>query len=381
MPRLRRRITLLVIVSSLVIGLLAAGVTIPVSAHHEDPDDEVNQNTWLTYPQPSEFQEEGASRQPGYDEASHQTFSQPGIDVDHWRYMIVRSSEPGVEFDDCDTTDGRAIGIDRGSNQSGTNTDDAEITNSFKNIEYREHTIVLEIAGPNDLQDPVPLRYEDQVVGWLVECYKNPSEPGWYQFNGVHNGTKEMADGSLEWREWQWRSHYFWICDCENKQEAIDELGPPPSDQVDSRWRWGYVNGEGQSAETAGEPPWHPDDAQQQPPEDNSISDDTPTPTPTQTPSSEATPTPTAANTLTPTGTATGAADDEPATATEPDGETATDTATAAAANDVTDTAQETNDAGGNEGTPASGDGPGFGSLAALAALAGAALLVMRRSQ
>jgi PGF-CTERM protein len=363
----------LVVVSSFVIGLLAAGVTMPVAAHHEDPDDEVNQNTWLTYPQPSEFQEEGASRQPGYDEASHQTFSQPGIDVDHWRYMIVRSDEPGVEFDNCDTTDGRAIGIDRGSNQSGTNTDDASITDSFKRIEYREHTILLEIAGPNDVQDPVPLWYEDQVVGWLVECYKNPSEPGWYQFHGIHNGTREMADGSLEWREWQWRSHHFWICDCENKSEAIDKLGEPPSEEVQSSWRWGYENGQGQSADTAGEPPWHPDDAQQQPPEDYSMADE-----PTPTPNTTSTVTPTATGTA--TGTATAAETDVPdgtatATGTEAADGTATDP------NAVENTATETAaDGDADDSTPAAGDGAGFGGVFALVALASAALLVMRRT-
>lgn len=60
----------------------------------------------------------------------------------------------------------------------------------------------------------------------MKNCYDNPDEPGWYQIGSSVGGW--TADDKYLQRNTT--SHYLAVCDCENQQEAREQLGPPPSE-------------------------------------------------------------------------------------------------------------------------------------------------------
>ena len=250
-----------------------------------------------------------------------------------------------ASFSGCSPENARTFGIDRGNNNSGTQTD-VDLLEHMKNYEVGDDRITLELFDEDDFGgEPINLNAPDATIAVLADCIENTGDPGWYQFQGFVNGTT-YDDG---YEEVYLDSHYFWIGDFESEAEARDELGPPPSEDGASDER---------------------DDA------DGSTDDGTPeseaTPTPTRTadspdeggdsggsPATDDAPSPTGTATPTPTDAATDGASERDA-----DGGAAS----------VTSGSTEQD----SQSTPTPGDGAGFGSTVAVASLLAAALLARR---
>jgi len=268
---------------------------------------------------------------PGNEEASYKRFAAPNEDseFESLKYIeyAVTASE-ALTLGQCDLADAEVAGIDRGNDDPGTEIDDEFGPDNIKGQPVKnEDRVVIEFITPDDpVGEPVNFEAVDQFVGHQTDCYGNPDEPGWYQLYSKINGTTYDGDH----REFPGRSHYFYICECDSYDEAVETLGPPPS-------REGEVTLTATATATAEPTPTRT------PP-----SEGTPFPSPTPSPTSTATVEPTPTRTQTDTATA------------GPSTPTATDTPAAWAAN-----------------TPASG--PGFGIVVALATLLAAALLARRR--
>lgn len=264
-----------------------------------------------------------------------------------------------IDFSECTTENTAAFGIDRDSDDPGTETN-IDLLQYRENTQFNKHEIIVnffegdEIAaeansesegddgkesepgtqgeGRGDGDDNAEIYPDDQVIAVQGEgsaggpCYAMPEEPGWYQIQGYTNGTGWNG----KFVELHLPSHYFYVCVCDSEAEARDELGPPPSEQ------------------------------------------DTTTPTPTPT----ATPTPTETG-ETPTPTETGETPTPTATPTPTEAElTPTATATPTEA-ELTPTPTETEE---RQQTPGGEGAPGFGVVGALAALLAAGLLAVRRA-
>jgi hypothetical protein len=295
-------------------------------------------------------------------------------------HTIVLSSE-AFQFDSCSASQVRAFGLDRGNDDPGTETDES-LLSAYQKIIFEEHQITVKFYEEEKLAGgPVSVAPEDQIVARGDNCIQTPSEPGWYRIDGKINGSTN-GDTTADFSQ-STTSHYVYVCDCSSRADAEQQLGPPP--------------GQGGSGTDEGT--------------DGGSSTATPTPTATATPTPDsggdsgerttATATPTTTPTPTPTATVTrtdaggsSSGGDGSGETTETATTTATTTATATSgggggsggsgSGSGAATATATAAGGGGSGgpgpaTPTVGAGPGFGAVATLGGLLGAALLALRR--
>lgn len=281
-------------------------------------------------------------------------------DLSALHYVVVRSE--AFDFSDCSAQKTEAFGIDRGNDDPGTQTDESLLT-AYKNIDFRSNSIVVEFYKEDALAgQPKAINTEDQIVARGVDCYDNPDEAGWYQVQGMVNGSTKASDSPETDYTISTKTHYIYVCDCDSRQEAVDKLGPPPSEQSS--------DGSGDGTPTA---------------------ESTPEPTAESTPestetdggadggddSTETSATPTSEGDDESTSTST---DGTPAT--DGDSPTTDDSAVTDddAATDDGSTVSPANDQGGDGATPTDGGGPGFGVLVALGSLMAVAALQRRRT-
>jgi len=307
----------------------------------------------------------------------------PGFPVDYEPIGNITTAFPQQDVwqyqNDCKVTQAAAFGIDRDNDgrpedssddgpKANTYTDVTlidkfKVNKNFTDDENRNYTWLDfwnegEAAGGFG-DNSVNVYEEDEIVAKYTDCYNAPEEPGWYRFYGSLNGTTdgdpEDSDGG-DWRTESWfgddddeigatYSHWWWVCECEDTEEAVETLGTPPDYTPAAETTIGAPNAWHEETELA--PLYHPGS--------KDGGDGT------------ATPTESTGETETPT-------------ATESTGETATPTETA-----TEDTGDDTggDDTGGDdtggEDDGSDGDSPGFGAVAALVALLAAALLALRR--
>jgi PGF-CTERM protein len=311
-------------------AVLVAGFASVGAASHGSPAN------FTVYP------EETADREPGKTDATY-VMSSAGADafeaekgLEIVDYYWLESEQ--ADFSACAPDDARVFGIDRGNNNTGTQVDES-LLQHMKNYNVGQSRITLDLYGPDDFGgDTINLYTPDATVAVLADCVENTGDPGWYQFSGFVNGTTYA--GTYE--EVHLTSHYFWVGDFENEQEARAELGSPPSTEDG--------------------------DADESTPE--STPEPTTTPTPTTTATTTATPASGdggSASTATPAATATEASDSNGGS----DGSEATETPESGSGEQA---------GGTSVMTPTSGDGPGFGALAALVGLLAGGSLATRRS-
>ncbi|MFT4884298.1 MAG: PGF-CTERM protein [Natronomonas sp.] len=340
-----------IVVAALAVTLLAAVAAAPAAANHGS--DAGNYTVVLPHDSdhlPGDQNEANASIQ-NFSQAGER-FEQEGAPegFETLEYLEVRNE--AMDWSNCDSPNTAVFGIDRGNNNSGTKTD-TDLLQHMKNSNFHEDGIEVIFYEESDLGgDPTYINPEDAIISVQGAgssdgpCFTMPKEPGWYQIHGMIEGT--TYDG--ETVQVEANSHYFPICEgCHDNETAYEKLGPPPSQQT-------------------------------------SGGDSTPTPTPTAT----ATPTPTpddggdsgsdgGDSTPTPTPTAT------PTPTPDDGGDSGSDGGGSDGGDDSNDGASSNDDgaAGSNDdgidGTPTPGDGPGFGAIAALAALLGSTLLARRR--
>lgn len=257
----------------------------------------------------------------------------------------------------CTRQDIRTAGIDRGANDSGTHIDESVISNA-KNFwidtnDDGQTYLMTQLYDRDDIGGPhLYLNYTDQVIVTTNDCFVNPTQTGWYRIGSYLNGTAWTG----EYVEGAGLSHYFYICNCTNRSDAIETLGPPPVEgfgHVGSR-----VKADNEDLDHSPPDNWDLS-ATREPGEHHGAS---PTPSPAGTP----TVTPTVSGTAVPTGTAT-ASGPGPSTPTPDSAGAVQATATATTA-----------DGPGGPDTP-NADGAGFTSFVGVLALLLASALIRRR--
>lgn len=267
-----------------------------------------------------------ADRQPGIEDASYRMFIYGGVTIEQVDMGFLEWAEGG--FENCGQTNVQEYGIDRDGDDPGTSTDE----NLFDNVKSSRQTEDRSTVWYYDEDDPIgePPRFnaDDEVIIVIADCYRNPTRAGWYRIRGFTNGT--APDGSMVESDLQ--SHYFWIGNFDSEAEAREELGPPPSEDV----------------ETATPSP-------------------TPEPTPTPTADSDGDTTEDGGDGSTTTATS-------PPTATPTTGESTTD----GGGDTPTQTAAADDENGGGGSAPTDADGSGFGAVVVLAVLA---IAVLARGQ
>lgn len=311
------------------------------------------------------------------DDSDHQTGDQNGPSASIWHlaamadgfddtpsqkgfekasFLTIGSDE--IDFSNCGTSNTAAFGLDRGNDDSGTTTDQ-DLLRHREDSQFNPDGIVVDFFDEDDFAgETVDINAEDQIVAVQNDCYEMPPEPGWYQIFGSLNGTG--YDGSEF--EISLESHYFYVCNCEDEAEARERLGPPPSEQ-------------GSGSESTPTPTPEPAEA-------------TPTPEPAEaTATATATPTPTPAQgASTPTATPASSGDEPSPTGKSQQNDGSQQQQQQQGQQDGQERQQPqqaTATAAGEAGvpvTPTIAEGPGFGAGLALVALAGAALVALRRS-
>lgn len=327
---------------------VADGRTGGVDQGREDNDEQVYPINYSFYPQ---------NHQPGAQNTGFEVYASGLTEniTGHW--VVLESQDFG--FSNCQPTDASAFGIDRGNDNSGTNTDVSLLT-AYKSYTSTEGGIYIEFYKEEQVAGgPIKAYVTDQLVARQNNCMTNPSEPGWYRVNGHINGSTKH-DTQTDYEIFA-ETQYTYICDCANEQEARQQLGPPPNEGGD-----GGSGGDGGDA-TATPGSGGGDGSTASPSTD---SGGTETVTAGTGDDSTLTRTPTEEATATGTQTATGETDGTAAT-------TQTETADESTATD------DDSAGGGVDGTPTptDGGGPGFGAAAAAFALAAAGLVARRRTR
>lgn len=288
-----------------------------------------------------------SDRSPGADNVRYgqRVVATAGIDLKTLEQTTATYEEGS--WSSCGPSDGETFGIDRGNTMSGYQVDES-LQSNVKSFSAGEDLFKVDYYGQDDFGSSTYLNQGDEFIS-VATCIDNPDEPGWYQISGTTSGVSESGERVTFGSE----SHYFWICNCENQDEAREQLGPPPS--------------EPQSTPTPTATPT-PDSGEASSQDDGSTDEDTDASENESPQQATATPTSTAA---------------DEATA------TATPVSTAAEAGSSGD--DDTSAAGGVDmptgewddhvlQTPTAAEGPGFGPAVALLGILGAVLLFRRRS-
>ncbi|QLD85732.1 PGF-CTERM sorting domain-containing protein [Natronomonas halophila] len=345
--------------TSLVAGGVAFGVS-PVAAYHpsdaEDFTDESNFTVVLPHQSdhyPGNQNKQNASIR--YNVVGAEAFQEQGAqDGLYLDWVIVHAEYEGVEWIDysaCSTDNTAAFGFDRGNNKSGYKYDE-DLVSKQKKVEFKKGGIVINFYNWGDFAgDPPIMLPQDAIVAQqgagsaAGPCLTMTEKPGWYQVTGFANGTvndnarDEQPSDSAEYIDLQLRSTYVYVCECDSEQEAREQLGPPPNEG-------------GPTTPTS-----------------------TPTPAPTtETPAQTATP-----EENTPQQTATPASTEPPQTETPASTEPPQTQAPVNTEPPQTEPSGASGSGGPNQLTPTPGEGPGFGAVAALAALLASGLIALRR--
>lgn len=129
--------------------------------------------------------------------------------------IVVRWADGSVAA--CSDADVAVLGIDRGNDAPGTHVDDR-----LDDVRI-EHT---RNATRISVQDGATVRLgvADQLVLVEEDCYDNPDERSWIRFWWYVNGTNPDGEGVSTITG----SNRVGICDCEDREEARNVLGPDP---------------------------------------------------------------------------------------------------------------------------------------------------------
>jgi PGF-CTERM protein len=302
----------------------------------------------------TDFEVVPVDRQPGLEDATYEQFSVSPIDIASLDYIVARWDEGG--FTGCGPSNSEVFGIDRGNDADGTATDES-LTQYVKSTTIDEDVFRADFYDEGDaFGRSTNLDAGDEFVSLTTNCFDNPSEPGWYQIEASLAGTKP----DRTYVEETTTSHWFAVCDCADREEAVERLGPPPSADTPTPTPAPTVSPTPTPTPTATVEPT----PTRTPPEQGTPF---PSPTPTSTPTPDPTPTPTS-----------------PTSATTPAPASATAADTAAPAVGATETVTPVSTTGDgwaalNDRTPTASAGPGFGAVATLVGLLAGALLFARR--
>lgn len=74
------------------------------------------------------------------------------------------------------------------------------------------------------------IEHDDRLVIGYENCYINPEEPGWYRQVGFTSWAYMDSPDDVTVNTTA-GSQWVWICDCEDRSEAIEVIGQPPSER------------------------------------------------------------------------------------------------------------------------------------------------------
>jgi len=238
--------------SAVLIGALVAGAAsaVVVGSHYDQSDYERGASDFRvdTY---------GASaadqRRPGATDRSYWTESiSYGIPEDEKLYLTRTVTYRPVPSD-CAAENTEEFGIDRDATYEGERRIDETATESVKSFsqdtdardryeaelgEYGDLTttdwayverLQVDWYAPDDFGAPLEIYRGDRFVSAQRDCIDNPDAAGWYRFAAVNEG--EFENGTEVRQERPTFSHWFYVCDCASREEAVETLGPPPSER------------------------------------------------------------------------------------------------------------------------------------------------------
>lgn len=353
-PIRRRSIAVLLVACLLLSG--AAAIVAAEEITYEPSED----GTFVVYTYNGP---ESEQRQPGASGRSYWTESVLSDIPEDEDVYLLRSVTYRPLSSDCSPGDTDVLGIDRGNTNEGEREADEDITESVKSFSQEQDArsrynsefddpeplstadgvqyerLDIEWYAPDDFGSPVRLSRGDRFLSAQSGCMTNPDEPGWYRWASyneaeLENGTKIVPEGPAY-------SDWYYVCDCADREEAVETLGPPPGEEPEG----------------------------------------TPTPTPTETGDGGSTPTAEAGDSTDEGNDSTNDASDGSDTATETAEPTETPTASTPTET-AAPTATPTETASWDERvvqTPTAGDGAGPGTLAALLGLLVAVGLLRRQ--
>lgn len=236
------------------LALAISGATLAVGSHYDESqyrpfgkaDTRVD-----TYGGPTAEQ-----RSPGAEGVSYWTESiLHAIPEDQSVYM-KRSVTYRPMVSNCGAGDIDVLGVDRNNTYEGERRVDEDVTDSIKSFSEDEDAreryerkygpagdlttsdwqylerFEVEWYDRDDIGTPVQLFHGDRFVSAQRECFSNPEVAGWYRSASIV--TVELENGTTVSPEEPTFSHWFWICDCASRDEAVETLGPPPSEADDS---------------------------------------------------------------------------------------------------------------------------------------------------
>jgi PGF-CTERM protein len=397
-------------VSTVLVGLLLVGGGGFVSddgtaaAVHENSDSpewvhEANFTLQFTNPEPGE--QTGALLWASLPQSDHYGDGlEEGKFVELWLPESFSGASSGGPS--CTRENVAVAGIDHGANNSGARVDMSLVSNVKnygidQNAAGQTHAIV-EAYGRNDFGgDFVAAHYSDEAVVKIEDCLVTPEEPGWYRAGFYANGTNYEKEyvGAAGY------TSYVPICDCEDREDAIETLGAPPSEGTGTDGTIIRADSDGVYGDTLdGGPPssWDleakrdPSASEDQGSDSGSDGDSddgsdsagggSEEPTATEAPSSDG------------GGDGSdGGQSDDPASTEAPNADGGDDGSNAGGGSGAADGDGGADDGGdggsassgdgggsGGQATPTPGEGPGFGPLVALVGFLAAALLASRRN-
>lgn len=298
----------------------AAALTVGASdAVTYDPSDDPNFVVY-TYDGP-----ESEQRQPGAEDRSYWTESVlDELPEDEDIYLLKSVTYRPVESD-CGAGDIDELGIDRGGTNEGQRETDDGLTESVKSFAQEDDArdryesefddperlstadgvtmerLEIDWYSRDDFGTPARLEHGDRFVSAQSECLDNPDTSGWYRWASYNEA--ELENGTRIVQEAPAYSDWYWLCECEDREEAVETLGPPPGEEpeetptptTDAPDETNTESSDEPASETTPTPEETRNDGET---DDGTATTATPPPTPSPTPT--ATPEPTAQPTTTP---------------------------------------------------------------------------------
>jgi len=208
------------------------------------------------------------------------------------------------------------FGIDRNDDSSSTNHSDITLGDGDHEVFWRFtredglNTTWVDFwdegEGLGFGDDSVDLFTKDEVVLELPDCLEKPSKRGWYRWYGYLNGSNDGDPddtGGGDWSTEHWwgddpdesaavYSHWYYVCECENRTDAERTLGVPTQYHPDRNASVGAPNyvQDGQARRDLDLRLYSPGDNIGRPPAPTEPP--TPTAAPTATPTETSTPSP-----------------------------------------------------------------------------------------
>lgn len=241
----------LLLTATLVVVLVAGGAGLALGAHYDEADYEAGEASDFTVH--TYEGDDAEQRQPGAADRSYWTESIVYQIPEDEKLYLTESVTYRPMPADCGEGDVDVLGIDRGATHEGEREVDESVFSSVQSYsedtdardryereagEYGDlstaddvHVERIEIQwyGPDEIGTPVELYRGDRFVSAQSECFDNPEAAGWYRWAAFNEG--EYENGTAVSQEEPTFGHWYWICDCEDRQDAVETLGPPPSER------------------------------------------------------------------------------------------------------------------------------------------------------